>query len=715
MIISIITIIISSNIVKLQENKYNRKYNSTDTIHAVAMITSDITEKEYSNQYVIKIIKCSENAEIEGIKFLAKTNKKVRYNFNDVIEIEGNYKEINCYENTGTFNYKEYLKTKKINGIIEINKSQKIYEKKSAAKFFNNINNYIKNKIDKLYSADASAILNALLLGNKSSLDPEIKQNFINSGLSHILAISGMHIACVTLIIKKVSDILFIDIRKKKTFIILILILYLLIIGFVVSAVRAVIMVIMSICANLIFRKSNNWINLSIASLIILIYNPYYIKDTGFLLSFGATTGILFIYPYFNKIQIQSKILKYFIEIFLIGISVNIFIFPIIIYLFKKVAFTTFISTLLMTPLVFAIEIIGLISIAFPSNIILLIVPIFETIIKIFLKIAQFNIGSIYVMVLTLTEVICYYAVIIYFFSKKSSKLIEKINKKIINYLLIIVVITELIMPKIYNEFSICFIDVGQGDSCLIKTIKNKTILIDGGGSDTYDIGENVLLPYLLNKRINNIDYLIISHFDNDHVKGLITIMKKIKINKIIIGKQFENSKNYEEFIKIVNEEKISVFEVVAGDSILIEDNTYLEILWPDVKNEVKENKINNNSLVCKIKYNDLTVMFTGDIEKKAEEAIIKKYTNKEVLKADIVKIPHHGSKTSSTKEFIKIVHPQIALIGVGKNNIFGHPNIETINTLKENNIQIYRTDINGEIIIKYKNKIKIKTYENNL
>lgn len=182
--------------------------------------------------------------------------------------------------------------------------------------------------------------------------------------------------------------------------------------------------------------------------------------------------------------------------------------------------------------------------------------------------------------------------------------------------------------------------------------------------------------------------------------------MQEIKVNNIIIGKQYKSSENYEEFIKIVKEKKINVKIVEGGGKVSIEDNLYFDILWPFSDNMISDNSINNNSLVCKLNYKNYSMLFTGDIEAIAEKAILKKYSkNLNILKSDILKVAHHGSKTSSITEFIEKIKPKYAIIGVGEDNKFGHPSDSTIQNLEKANIRIYRTDKMGEIEMKTNGK----------
>lgn len=186
-------------------------------------------------------------------------------------------------------------------------------------------------------------------------------------------------------------------------------------------------------------------------------------------------------------------------------------------------------------------------------------------------------------------------------------------------------------------------------------------------------------------------------------------ILENMKVKNVIIGKQFENSNNYTEFLKIIEKNKIKVYEVEAGQKINIDKYTYFDVLWPSTQDCIQENKLNNNSLVCKLVSRGISVLFTGDIEEAAEKQILKKYENNlKILKTDILKVAHHGSKTSTTLEFLKAIKPKYAIIGVGKENKFGHPSNITIQNLKKMNVKVYRTDEMGEIMMKINNKRKI-------
>lgn len=267
-------------------------------------------------------------------------------------------------------------------------------------------------------------------------------------------------------------------------------------------------------------------------------------------------------------------------------------------------------------------------------------------------------------------------------------KRIQKVVKNLWKKGLVCIVLMNIVWD-IYGiatrEFTIHFLDVGQGDSCLIQTKTGKTILVDGGGNakEEYDTGKRVLLPYLAEHQIGKIDCLMVSHADLDHIGGIIAVIEKVPVKKIILGKQFEENANLEKLLQVAKKRKVPVQVVEAGMKIKIEKDVMLDVLWPNTQNQITENGMNNNSFVFRLTYADVSMLFTGDIEKIAEERMLEQISL-DLLKADILKVGHHGSKTSSNPEFVQVVKPKIALIGVGENNRFGHPNADVVARLKD-------------------------------
>ena len=696
-IIFLIAQIISGIIVIQKENKFNTAYDNVKELDTTVRVETTGIQKENSTEYTIKILKCNKYTKIEKTKLKMSCPQNEKFEIGDILQIQGEYEQINSYKNKGVFNYEKYLKKDNIYGKIRVSKFT--IKKKSKSRI--RVPEKIKEKFKNNFDVQTANYFITIILGDKSELDKQIKENFQNGGISHLLAISGMHINCIILIITYVINKTINSYKIRKLITIGILIMYGSIIEFSPSATRAIIMAIMHLTALNLLEKDNFLVNISISSFIILIISPYYLVDTGFLLSFTATISIVYVYKKLRREVSKNKIIQMIADSLILTISANILIAPIVICLFKKVSLSMIVMGIIISPFIFVIEIIGILIIIIPSYILkFLKVPI-ELFISIFDFLSSINFLTIYFKVPNIIQIILYYTIIIKFLFKPKRKIINEI----LTYIIVISIISQLVQSSysmLFRKFEINLIDVGQGDSILIVTPKNKKILIDGGGNENYDIGANVLIPYLLNKRIKQIDYLIISHFDTDHVGGTLRVLEKLKVKQVIISQQKEDSSNFQKFLEITKKRNIKITVVKAGDIIQIEKNIYIEVLWPTKKLEISTNPLNNNSIVAKLIYNNTSILFTGDIEAEAEKELVKKYGHK--LKSDILKVSHHGSKTSSTQDFIDKVNPKIALIGVGYKNKFDHPSYTTIKTLEKRKIKIYRTDLMGEINIKIKN-----------
>ncbi len=733
----IISSLISNIIIRYKDNKYDNLYKGIEGLETTGIVVSNKIEKEYYNRYKIKVI--------EG-KFkntYLYINSKEELEYGDKIDVNGEFIEPSKARNYKGFDYKKYLKTLKIYGTIKV-KNIKVLEKNRASilmQISNRVFIKIKETIKSTYSEKIAKIVMGVMLGYTDEIDDETKQDFSNSNISHVLAVSGMHISYIIILVTNSTKKLF---GKKQSKIIasIVLLIYMFITGFGISVVRASIMGILSCMAFIVYRKSDTLNNISISALIILINNPYSLTSLSFLLTYGGTLGIIYFEQIVEKIlksinlrnrkwkyvflKIQRKC-KNIIEVISVSISAQIIITPIMALNFNSIGIGFILTNLMLSYIIGIIVMGGFIQILISMisiNAGMAIAKIIEIPVYGILLISKISFGNFKIVTPDLYQVIVYYIVVCLFrflyqvfHSKNCNPTQKRIKNTIylvryklrpyfskikIAFLIIILLICGL--KKIPRDLKIYFIDVGQGDSTLIVTPNNKTILIDGGGSKTYDVGKNTLEPYLLDRKINKIDYAIISHYDQDHCDGVLYVLQNMKVENVIIGKQIKDSDNYNKFIKIIKEKGINVHIVHAGKRLNIEKNLYFDILWPDMENKINENVLNNNSLICKLVYKDFSMLFTGDIEEIAEKSILKKYKESKLLKSTILKVAHHGSKTSSSKEFISTVQPQIALIGVGNNNKFGHPSDITIEGLKSINCKIYRTDKDGEISIIVKN-----------
>lgn len=680
------------------KNKYLEIYkDDKNIISATAVVIKGPSEGEYNYKYTVK----ARTGKYKNKKFIVYINKKNKklLEYGDLIEIKGEYSAPEVARNYKGFDYSQYLKTLNIYGTIKVEES-KIINKNQLSPILISINNIKEKMIDNAnrnMPKRTANLLLGILIGERDNIQEDIIESFRTANLSHILAVSGAHtsyiILGITYLISKSKT------PKRIGYIITIinLLIFIIITGASYSVVRACIMAIVVIGAKICYRKENFFTSICISLIIILIQNPFAINDIGLKLSFMGTAGIVIFNKSITNFFIKLKIKQKIAEALSVTFSAQLMIMPITILNFNTISLTFFISNILASPLLGIIIIFGFISIFISSilnpisKVLFLILHIFLELLILVSKVTEKIPGSsILVKTPNILFAIVYYILILFFnyffvikqnptrrFHKKIIKIITIKNIKnafkVIAVVFLIMLLLTRIVRIINPTLKIYFIDVGQGDSTLIVTPKNKKILIDGGEGKT-----NVLFQYLLDRRINKIDYIIISHFDSDHCNGLIEIIEKMRVENIVMSKQSKESEEYKKILEIIKQKNIKVSSVKAEDKIIIEKNLYIKILNPAEKFEFQD--LNNNAIVAKLVYKDFSMLFTGDIEK-AEENLAKKYKNE--LKSTILKVAHHGSKTSTSEEFLKYVEPQIALIGVGENNKFGHPNQITIEKLK--------------------------------
>lgn len=560
----LISAMVSNTIVLLQNQRYKKIYNELSEKENVTMVGKVIgnkEEKQYYNKYKIET-----KLQNQKYRFYIITDKKIQLNYGDKIKLNGEYQEPEIQRNYKGFNYSEYLKQLKIYGTIKCSKIEMINQKAdiNIFKFTNEISNKMIKNTKKVLDEETSSILLGLILGYKTDIDENTQENFRNASMAHLLAVSGMHI---TYVILGINIILRKALGKRKTYIfsIFVLIFYMFITNFSPSVTRAGIMGIMLLFSKIIYRKNDIFTSMSISLFSILIYNPFLILNIGLQLSYIGVVGIIVfnkeIIKYLKNIKIKNKFYKYKIkpriqksldaikEIISISLSVQLAIMPILLSNLNTFNPYFLISNLILSIVVGPIVITGFLFIIL-ALINVNIASLFSKIITLGIKIlicisnlGKMPFSKIYVPTPSLFLIILYYLTIgttLYMYKVYSAKkpnitqirvrnLIAIIkmkirnNKQKIRSICVIIILAIIAINLIPQSLKIYFIDVGQGDATFIVTPHNKTILIDGGGSKDFNVGKNTLLPYLLDRGYSSIDYLIPSHFDNDHI-GRFTI-----------------------------------------------------------------------------------------------------------------------------------------------------------------------------------------------
>ena len=740
-----ISSIISNTILIFQEKRYENLYPE-ENISVEGIVVSNQEEREYKNRYKLNVLTVNSSDKYQSTQMYIEVEKDISFQYGDKVMLQGEFRKGSKQRNTGGFDYQLYLKSIHIYGTLKVENYKKISSDNANwfEKSMNDIKLVITQNIEYLLEEQEQQIVKGFILGDTTALDEELKEKFQIANISHVLAVSGMHIVYIVIGIEIVFK-KWLGKRHVKYVVIIGLVFYMALTGYTSSIVRAGIMGMMNIVAFLVYRKNDIWTSIAISLGIILIQNPYAITGVGLQLSYLGTIGIILfnksIKQYFdnrkwikNNISIKrskriSQIVENLKDMIAVTLSAQLMILPVMLYHFNMIGIYFVITNILVSIVTGPIMFLSVIFV-FSSFIQLQIsqfISIFLSLgIKCFIQIsnlANLPFSKIYVPTPNILFIIIYYIAILignqiyriytskylnttqtrvknlialmkyklYEKKKKIRKIYQKILKernvkvfivktyKIIFFIVFLVGIYQ--FPK---NLEIHFLDVGQGDSCFIITPNHKTILIDGGGStsNTFDVGKDTLIPYLLDKGYTKLDYILISHFDQDHVGGILPILEEFKVGQVFITKQEEKSENYETFLEIVKEKNLKVREVKAGDKITIGEVTF-HILWP-MEKQIEENILNNNAMVMKLQYKSFSMLFTGDIEEVAEKKILDTYKNHlDMLKATVLKVAHHGSKSSSTEEFLKAVNSKVAIIGVGENNMFGHPNNAVLERLQ--------------------------------
>ena len=546
-------------------NYYDEKYEELESLngsYCTAIVVSEGEEKDYKDVYEIEIkgiklllnLKKSKNKSLQNKenRYLSNKNSKnssFKLKYGDKIEFYLEYEKPSTARNYMGFDYSNYLKTKKIFGTVNLKEEdveiishdnsniilRKIYE----------LRNLMKTKIEKLLPKETSGLCLGMLIGETSGIEENMQEDFRDSNLSHILAVSGANVSYIIVSITYIFNKMCLRKRLSKIISIILLILFMLLTGCTSSVNRACIMAILMLIAELLYRKSDVYNNLAISALILLIINPYSLLDIGFQLSYMGTIGIVFLHDKIgNFIKINNKIVKYFFEMIAVTTCANLAIIPIMMFHFNTISLTFYFSNIIVGPILGIVVIIGFImffiSLIF-TPISSLIAIVLNLMLKFIIKIAEITANMPFSKITIITPsfffiIVCYLIIISISYKQKVKIFYHKNNKlikKIVSCILIIVLIVNLII-KVDKKLEIHFVDVGQGDACLIITPLNKKILIDGGGSEfgSFNVGEKTLLPYLLDRRINKLDYIIISHFDSDHVRFYSIFAKRNKSKK---------------------------------------------------------------------------------------------------------------------------------------------------------------------------------------
>jgi competence protein ComEC len=615
-------------------------------------------------------------------------------------------------KNPNAFNYREYLASKKVYYVLEIEKNplnQCAEVKSTPLTLIKEVRFTGIHYLEKHLPPEIASLSAALIFGDRSMFDPEVLLNYQKTGIVHLLAISGLHVSLLIGIVFYLGIRIGLTRQFMTNFLLVILPIYAILTGASPSVIRAV----LTLFLILSIIKWNKQIKLSpidAISLTLMIYvffSPLIILDAGFQLSFSVSYAIIL------SLSILPRYQQIITAMIAISIIAQLAALPILLYHFFEISFISIAANLIYIPLfsfVFlpGLYILFLIQIVFgdtPSILITLFMKIITLANGIIgyladLSFAQLVTGRPNIMIFSI------YAVIIFFIFLLWEAGFQQRRKQKAIYLAIALVTFQTIFNWANPFGEVTMIDVGQGDSILIHYPFGKgTYLIDTGGTihfeeeewkkaaKPYEVGRDVVVPFLKGKGITKIDKLILTHGDTDHIGGTLAVLKDIKVKQIIMPSVAEPSKSEINIIQEAKKREIQVVKVAEG-SQWKNGKSLFYVLSPE-KNYHGER--NSGSIAIFANIGGLHWFFGGDLDQEGEEKIIEKYPN---LHIDVLKAGHHGSKTSTSENFINKIKPSFALISVGERNRYGHPHNEVLEQLS--NTTIYRTDNHGAITYRF-------------
>lgn len=668
-----------------------------------------IKQTNHHTKFSEKIVVFYTLQSLEEKNMWESQDKSIMVTITGKLEIPGENR--NQYQ----FSYQSYLYHKKIHWILMADTIHSIEQpklsvlNKVAPK---NMRSKILKYIDEKMTIKTSQYMKTLLFADLGSFDKATVQQFKKIGIIHLLSISGLHIQFF--LTGLVYLLWRIGLTKEKTVYIMLILLpfYGNLTGWGTSVYRAIIMALILLISSylkIIISSLDAWSWTLISTLII---NPYQVFSIGFQLSYLLSFILLILTQTYFTIPRHPLYLNFTISFILMLVSI-----PILSYHFFEFSWIGVFSNLLFVPLFTWILLPVFILLLFLSVLFysspffqhtLVSLENFLTIIeKIVEKIS--NLPFITIITGRVPIFLTFIFIISLIFFILSLETDGKNNKMRIRS--IILLMTSLLLFSCYQRYSpydkVIVIDVGQGDALLIKESFGKgSYLIDTGGSLTFEkkkwqekknpssIAERIVIPSLKSQGISSLDKVLISHGDEDHYGALLEMTQSIKVKELLfpIGAltkpSFQNT-----VLKIANSET-SIREIKASRNALTYVTPSLAILWPLTQGEGE----NNDSMVLHGKIGSYYWLFTGDIEE-GEKQLIREYPN---LKVDVLKVAHHGSKTSSSKDFLNNIQPSYAIISCGLNNRYNHPNSEVINRISNKNTHIYRTDMSGAIHYEY-------------
>jgi competence protein ComEC len=679
-------------------NKSSRSIDSTQfqgEIVSEPLINGDKLQFDYQvqDEKVRLVYKMKTEEEKERFVFLHKGMR---------VTASGELQEPPVARNEYAFDYRQYLHHQRIHYMLHATSLSYTSGENSITGLLSKYRQQYLRYVQEQFPPEAVGFVQALIFGERKALEEHVEEWYEVLGLVHLLAISGSHITLIMLVCYWLLLRVGVTRETATFFLLCILPMYMFMAGASPSVVRASITGMLVLVVFVVKQKGIALDLLASTCIVMLLYNPYYIVDVGFLLSFMVSTGLILSAHFvlsrgFSPLQsllcmtIVSQCvalpitLYYFYEFSPYSFLLNLLFVPFFSFVLLPLCFFSLVASFFLPPL---------------GDVLVLLLAFFIRASNSLLEVcsslpfARLTFGKPVLWWLLLL----YVTIITFFISVEQNK---RTLRQFSLWATILLLFVQYI--PLQSELRVTFVDVGQGDCIVIELPKQKEVyVIDTGGTiafeqeewrkknKPYDVGKNTVLPYLKARGIKKVDKLILTHGDADHIGAADEILQGIKVAELVVGKKKEHSPLEREVMTLAQKQRVTITSVQQGDTFG-EGSYMFEVLAPTGS----EKEENERSIVLYAELGEYRWLFTGDLEEEGEQKLVSSYPD---LQVDVLKVGHHGSKTSTTQQLLEHIKPSIAVIPVGERNRYQHPHTEVVQRLQEREVEIFRTDRYGMI-----------------
>ncbi len=660
-------------------------------------LTGTVTKREQTGEkqvYYLKDCRCDQTD--SNFSVLAYTQKGTSYPIGCELSLYGTIYRLSPDDNPGQFDGECYYQSQ---GILYTFQAEEVLGFSGIDQLRENITcirETLAEKLDTIYEERDAGILKAVLLGDKSALRDEDRLLYQKNGISHLLSISGLHISMIGVSIYHLLRKLNLTFWEAGIPSGIFIIAYGIMSGFGISTLRAICMFLVMLLGDILGRAYDMASALSLAMLIVLIQNPLQAGQAGCLLSFGAVLGICCVYPILQSVwEPKGKIAKAAV----FSLSMSLVTYPVTVHFFYEYPLYSILLNFIVVPCMSVAmgcagagmltacilpkigEIIGI-----PAHLVLSFYEMIGTWTA-KLPFAVVRLGAeepwqliVYYLLLCISLAGLWYG-----------------RRRIYTFLLPLALVIVTLRFRSPLEFTV--LDVGQGDCLYLRMPSGTTCLIDGGSTGVKNVGKYRILPYLKHEGVSKLDYIILTHLDEDHISGVRELlemydtMDRVEIGQVLFPDIKNTDEQYEELWELTEEQGIKAGKIGAGDKIYEED-FMMECIYP-VKGEYTEDK-NGSSTVLHVTYQEFSMLLSGDLGFDGEEELLRRNSLKDI---DVWKVSHHGSKYSGGKEFLEVIRPQLGLISVGK-NFYGHPSGEILERIHDAGCLVETTIDSGALML---------------